>query len=63
MKRTGKMLAGLLSAALLLTGCTDVTTENGLRANIYTYDEAEKELDVLTNTIQTSTVEAPVLDI
>lgn len=63
MKRKRGIVFLLILAVLTITGCSNVTTVNESRQDVYTYDEAVKELEVLSASIETSTTTSPVLDI
>lgn len=59
-----KIIASFVAAALIFTaGCSNVTTVNEARQNVYTYDDAVKELAVLADSIESDTNPSPVLDI
>lgn len=64
MKRTRKMVTMILVVIVtMLCGCGDVTTVNTARENVYSYEDAVKELEILSGSIKTETVENSYLDI
>lgn len=64
MKNTRKIVS--LALAIVMTvfcGCGDIMTVNTARENVYSYDDAVKELKVLADSINAEEVTNPYLDI